>query len=158
MIFPPSTELRASLSGCHAKIPDASPFSIRSIISLNTGRPGILAVCFSTKTSTTSSCSFNASSFNSLSWSEILRTCLSLSSVDLRVYMKNFLVRLFIELYWQTSEPRGARKNLLDSGIFGGNAFVFPPSRHPPFSFQFWRCVLDEVRMYFGQNPQDFDE
>jgi len=24
--------------------------------------------------------------------------------------------------------------------------------------FQFWRCVLDEVRMYFGQNPQDFDE
>ncbi len=20
------------------------------------------------------------------------------------------------------------------------------------------RCVLDEVRMYFGQNPQDFDE
>ncbi len=21
-----------------------------------------------------------------------------------------------------------------------------------------WRCVLDEVRMYFGQNPQDFDE
>ena len=24
--------------------------------------------------------------------------------------------------------------------------------------FYFWRCVLDEVRMYFGQNPQDFDE
>src|SRR3989338_10784605 len=92
MIFPPSTELRASLSGCHAKIPDASPFSILSIISPNTGRPGILAVCFSTKTSTTSSCSFNAKSFNSLNWSEILRTCLSLSSVDLRVYMKNFLV------------------------------------------------------------------
>ena len=21
-----------------------------------------------------------------------------------------------------------------------------------------WRCLLDEVRMYFGQNPQDFDE
>ncbi|OHA70482.1 MAG: hypothetical protein A3E07_03280 [Candidatus Wildermuthbacteria bacterium RIFCSPHIGHO2_12_FULL_45_9] len=21
-----------------------------------------------------------------------------------------------------------------------------------------WQCVLDEVRMYFGQNPQDFDE
>ena len=53
---------------------------------------GILAVCFSTKTSTTSSCSFNAKLFNSANWSEILRTCLSLSSVDLRVYMKNFLV------------------------------------------------------------------
>src|SRR3990167_2678534 len=100
MIFPPSTELRASLSGCQAKIPDASPRSIRSIISLNTGRPGILAVCFSTKTSTTSSCSFNASSFSSDNWSEILRTCLSLSSVDLRVYMKNFLV-WFIDLKTQ---------------------------------------------------------
>ena len=25
-------------------------------------------------------------------------------------------------------------------------------------SFPNWRCVLDKVRMYFGQNPQDFDE
>jgi hypothetical protein len=65
-------------------------------------------------------------------------------------------------LYWQTSEPRGAWKNLLNSGIFGGNAFV-SALRADPISasvsdFQFWRCVLDEVRMYFGQNPQDFDD
>jgi len=36
-------------------------------------------------------------------------------------------------------------------------------SRTPPISGlsdkKVWlRCVLDEVRMYFGQNPQDFDE
>ena len=59
-------------------------------------------------------------------------------------------------------EPRGAWKNLLDSGIFGGNAFVSRLRRDPISAsnsdFQFWRCVLDEVRMYFGQNPQDFDE
>ena len=54
MIFPPSTELRASLSGCHAKIPDASPASIRFNISAKTGRPGFFAVCFSTRVSTTS--------------------------------------------------------------------------------------------------------
>ena len=59
-------------------------------------------------------------------------------------------------------EPRGAWKNLLDSGILGGNAFV-SALRADPISasdsdFQFWRCVLDEVRMYFGQNPQDFDD
>ena len=59
-------------------------------------------------------------------------------------------------------EPRGAWKNLLDSGIFGGNAFVSRLRRDPilasDFDLQFWRCVLDEVRMYFGQNPQDFDD
>ncbi|MBU6431630.1 recombinase family protein, partial [Patescibacteria group bacterium] len=59
-------------------------------------------------------------------------------------------------------EPRGAWKNLLDSGIFGGNAFVSRLRRDPISAsnsdFQFWRCVLDEVRNYFGQNPQDFDE
>src|SRR3989344_5331587 len=91
MILPPSTELRASLSGCHAKIPEASPASIREIISANTGLPGTLAVCFSTKVSTTSSCSFLASSHSSESWSASDLTCRSSVSVDLRVYMKNFL-------------------------------------------------------------------
>jgi len=28
----------------------------------------------------------------------------------------------------------------------------------PMTSFPNWRCVLNKVRMYFGQNPQDFDE
>jgi hypothetical protein len=65
-------------------------------------------------------------------------------------------------MYWQTREPRGAWKNLLDLGIFGGNAFVSRLRRDPISAsnsdFQFWRCVLDEVRMYFGQNPQDFED
>ena len=56
-------------------------------------------------------------------------------------------------------EPRGAWKNLLNSGIFGGNAFV-SALRADPISasdsdFQFWRCVLNEVRMYFELNPDD---
>ena len=59
-------------------------------------------------------------------------------------------------------EPRGAWKTLLDSGFGGGNALVSRLRRDPisasDSDFQFWRCVLDEVRMYFGQNPQDFDE
>jgi hypothetical protein len=59
-------------------------------------------------------------------------------------------------------EPRGAWKNLLNSGILGGNAFVSAlradPNSASDSDFQFWRCVLDEVRIYFGQNPQDFDE
>jgi len=47
-------------------------------------------------------------------------------------------------------EPRGAWKTLLDSGIFGGNAFVSRLWRDPISAsnsdFQFWRRVLDEVR------------
>ena len=56
-------------------------------------------------------------------------------------------------------EPRGAWKTLLDSEFFGGNAGV-SALRADPISasdsdFQFWRCVLDKVRMYFDQNPDD---
>ncbi len=44
-------------------------------------------------------------------------------------------------------EPRGAWKNLLDSGIFGGNAFVSRLRRDPISAsnsdFQFWRRVRD---------------
>jgi len=58
-------------------------------------------------------------------------------------------------------EPRGAWKTLSDSGFFGGNAFVSRLRRDPVSAskndFQFLRCVLDKVRMCFGQNPQDFD-
>ncbi|OGN31701.1 MAG: hypothetical protein A3J01_02275 [Candidatus Yanofskybacteria bacterium RIFCSPLOWO2_02_FULL_45_18] len=84
MICPPSTEFLANLSGCHAKIPVASPASIRFNISAKTGRPGFFAVCFSTKVSTTSMFSFLANSRNSANWSAILRICLSSLSVDLR--------------------------------------------------------------------------
>ena len=56
-------------------------------------------------------------------------------------------------------EPRGAWKILSDSEFFGGNAGV-SALRADPISasdsdFQFWRCVLDKVRMYFDQNPDD---
>ncbi|MDD5290673.1 MAG: hypothetical protein PHZ04_01005 [Patescibacteria group bacterium] len=82
IIFPPSTELRASLSGCHAKIPLASPFSILSSILLKTGRPGSLAVCDSRKVSITLNRSLSANSSNSVSWDSNDKTCLSSSSVD----------------------------------------------------------------------------
>jgi len=44
MILPPSTELRARRSGCHAIIPSALPFSSNDNISANLIRPGSLAV------------------------------------------------------------------------------------------------------------------
>ena len=56
-------------------------------------------------------------------------------------------------------EPRGAWKTLLDSGFGGGNALVSRLRRDPALSvssdFEFWRCVLNEVRMYFELNPDD---
>jgi len=55
-------------------------------------------------------------------------------------------------------EPRGAWKNLLDSGIFGGNAFVSRLRRdrisRADLDFDLLRYLLDEVRMYFEQNPE----
>jgi len=56
-------------------------------------------------------------------------------------------------------EPRGAWKNLLNSGIFGGNAFVSRLRRDPISAsnsdFQFWRCFLGEVRTFFNENPEN---
>jgi len=56
-------------------------------------------------------------------------------------------------------EPRGAWKTLLDSGFGGGNALVSRLRRDPALSVssdsEFWRCVLNEVRMYFELNPDD---
>jgi hypothetical protein len=47
-------------------------------------------------------------------------------------------------------------------GGWGRNQFEFfertPPHKNDHMVVFMWRCVLDEVRMYFGQNPQDFDE
>ena len=54
-------------------------------------------------------------------------------------------------------EPRGAWKTLLDSGFGGGNALVSRLRRDPisasKTDFDFWRCVLYKVRMYFESNP-----
>ena len=54
-------------------------------------------------------------------------------------------------------EPRGAWKTLLDSGFGGGNALVSRLRRDPisalKSDFDFWRCVLYKVRMYFESNP-----
>ena len=63
MIFPPSIELRANLSGCQAKIPLASPAQIRSNISPKTFWPGSLAVCASHSEAAISSFSLAANSF-----------------------------------------------------------------------------------------------
>ncbi|OGK64371.1 hypothetical protein A2313_01330 [Candidatus Roizmanbacteria bacterium RIFOXYB2_FULL_41_10] len=63
MILPPSMEFLASLSGCQAKIPPASPLQIRSSISPNTVRPGSLAVFASLNEATIPSFSLAANSF-----------------------------------------------------------------------------------------------
>ena len=56
-------------------------------------------------------------------------------------------------------EPRGAWKTLLDSGFGGGSAHSSALRADPVFGansdFEFWRCVLNEVRMYFELNPDD---
>src|SRR3989338_1169369 len=44
MTLPPSILFLAKRSGFHAKIPEATPFSISPSISLNTSRPGSFAV------------------------------------------------------------------------------------------------------------------
>ena len=52
MICPPSTELRASRSGCHDNTPLALPFSMSNIIALNLFRPGAFADFLSITVST----------------------------------------------------------------------------------------------------------
>jgi hypothetical protein len=56
-------------------------------------------------------------------------------------------------------EPRGAWKTLLDSGFGGGSAHSSALRADLVFGvnsdFEFWRYLLDEVRMYFELNPDD---
>jgi hypothetical protein len=56
-------------------------------------------------------------------------------------------------------EPRSAWRTILDSGFFGGNseqtALRADPISASDSDFQFWRCLLDKVRNYFEQNPND---
>jgi hypothetical protein len=82
-----------------------------------------------------------------------------LSSVDLRVYMKNFSGVIIHKIVLANEEPRGAWRTLSDSGFFGGNSEQTALRADRIFAsdsdFQFWRCLLDKVRNYFEQNPND---
>jgi hypothetical protein len=64
-----------------------------------------------------------------------------------------------LDLYWQTKEARGAWKTLLDSEFGGGNALVSRLRRDPFFASktqtEFLRYLLDKVRMYFAENPEE---
>ncbi|MEI8174973.1 MAG: hypothetical protein WCG28_03415, partial [bacterium] len=56
-------------------------------------------------------------------------------------------------------EPRGAWKILAGIG-FGGNSAPVSRLQRDRISggnsdFEFWRYLLDEVRMYFADNPDD---
>ena len=88
IILPLSTELRDNRSGNHAKIPLASPASMRSNILLNSLRPGFFAACFSMMTSTMYMPMRAANSFSSAICAAIDNTCLSSTSVLLRTYKK----------------------------------------------------------------------
>jgi hypothetical protein len=56
-------------------------------------------------------------------------------------------------------EPRGAWKILSESEFFGGNAEQTALRADHIFggnlNSEFWRCVLNEVRMYFADNPDE---
>jgi len=56
-------------------------------------------------------------------------------------------------------EPRSAWRTLSDSGFFGGNSEQTALCADHIFAsepdFVFWRYVLDKVRNYFEQNPND---
>ena len=67
----------------------------------------------------------------------------------------NFLIKNRTVLF----EPRGAWQILAESGFCRGNAFV-SALRADPISaskcnFDFWRCVLNKVRLHFELNPDD---
>jgi|GEM_PF-1885693 len=56
-------------------------------------------------------------------------------------------------------EPRGAWKTLFDSGFGGGSAHSSALRADQSFGenskFDSMRCLLDKVRNYFEQNPDD---
>src|SRR3989344_915472 len=110
----------------------------------------------------------------------MLLTCRSSVSVLLRVYMKNFLVWSIIILYWQTMSHAERGKSWRGLGLagiqpqcrafsgapilagigVGGNSAPVSRLRRDRISggnsdFEFWRYLLDEVRMYFELNPDD---
>jgi len=56
-------------------------------------------------------------------------------------------------------EPRGAWKTLLDSGFGGGNTLVSAlradPISEPILNPEHLRYLLDKVRNYFAENPNE---
>src|SRR3989344_5536506 len=168
MICPPSTEFLANLSGCHAKIPIASPASILFNISAKTGRPGALAVCFSTKISITSMFCF-------------IFVCHIFSSQNIKKIIalrsakggtkKDWLAKLcfafgFAKTNFQIQNqnisflPRGAWQILSKSALCAcsaPNAARSAANKCPQnLNFINWRYCLDEIRTFFEQNPEDF--
>lgn len=95
MIRPASRLFLASLSGCQARIPSASPDSIRASTRLKIGRPGVFADCSSLNSSTIVIPSRVANSRSSFTWASIERTCFSSSLEDLRAYSKSLMVNSF---------------------------------------------------------------
>src|SRR3990167_9283389 len=137
IICPPSTELRASRSGFHARM-FPPKVSISFIILLNNGRPGTLADCFSTISAEISKPSRTAYSRNSVSCASILKTCLSSTSVDLRAYKKNFLFSILffivIKNYFCIQSKYYESKLLLISHLFLGEKILRPAEGGNPNS------------------------
>src|SRR3989344_536184 len=88
----------ANLSGFHAKIPCAVPFSISPSISLKTTLPGSLAVLLSQNSFSTKRLFCLANSRSSVSCASILKTWRSSSSDDLRQYIKYLIIASGIKL------------------------------------------------------------
>jgi len=91
------------------------------------------------------------------------------NTADLSVFVVRRLASIYEKLFGliihnfvlANEEPRGAWRTLSDSGFFGGNTFV-SALRADPISasdsdFQFWRCLLDKVRMFFGEISSRFE-
>src|SRR3989344_3519582 len=137
MTRPPSILFLANLSGFHAKIPCAVPFSISPSISLKTTLPGSLAVLLSYNSFSTKRLFCLANSRSSVNCASIESTWRSSSSDDLRQYMKYLIIASGIKLikalhlhrqFLKISPHRLLRlwRNpnfVWEPPTFGGNAF-----------------------------------
>src|SRR3989338_560952 len=91
IILPPSTELRANLSGCQDMIPSAFPHSMNDSISANFIRPGSFAVFASQNEATISNFSLAEYSCSSASCASMLRTWRSSDSLLFLTYITYFI-------------------------------------------------------------------
>src|SRR3989344_1993042 len=137
MTRPPSILFLANLSGFHAKIPCAVPFSISPSISLKTTLPGSLAVLLSQNSFSTKRLFCLANSRSSVSCASIDKTWRSSSSDDLRQYIKYLIIASGIKLikalhlhrqFLKISPHRLLRQRrnpnfVWEPPTFGGNAF-----------------------------------
>ncbi|MBP9782344.1 MAG: hypothetical protein KBC50_01250 [Candidatus Pacebacteria bacterium] len=64
-----------------------------------------------------------------------------------------------IEIVLANEEPRGAWRILSESGFCGGNTEQTALRADHIFSgnlnSEFWRYLLDKVRKYFAENPEE---